>query len=281
MKMASVPVRRNIDSSHRPAMQHVIMTSSIRPQLGTPKGHVFGATIVPEKKSKLAFVTTKANKKYMEIHQLLGHPGRDKLLGTSDRMNWKIQIGHANECEDCLIGKARRMNLNREADNCATIPGERIMIDIISTKNKKQMKIGRFWLIVVDEATYMKWSCFLGTKKQQVPLLLGLIKKLKEMGQRVRYIRCDNAGENITLQKELNNEGSNIQFKFTARQTPQQNRKVERAFATLYGQMRAVMTSAGVDEDTKHKLWMEAAAMATKLDNIKFLQEVLQARPRL
>ncbi len=32
--------------------------------------------------------------------------------------------------------------------------------------------------------------------------------------------------------------------------------------------MRAMMTSAGVDENAKHKLWMDVAATATKLDNI-------------
>ncbi len=75
-------------------------------KFGRPKVHVFGATIMPEKKSELAFVTSNRNKKYMEIHQLLGDPGRDKLLVTCDQMTWKKQIGHANACEDCLIGKA-------------------------------------------------------------------------------------------------------------------------------------------------------------------------------
>ncbi len=68
------------------------------------------------------------------------------------------------------------------------------------------------------------------------------------MNKAVRYIRCDNAGENYSLKKEIDHEGMNIQFEFTARQTTQQNGKVEGAFATLYGRMRAMMTAAKIDE---------------------------------
>lgn len=120
----------------------------------------------------------------------------------------------------------------------------------------------------MDEATNMKWSFFLQSKNQQVPVLQGFIKTLKELGRPVKFIRCDNAGENESLKKQLDQEGSSIQFEYTARQTPQQNGKVERAFSSLYGRMRAMMLGAGLDERSKLKLWMEAAATATKLDNI-------------
>ncbi len=71
--------------------------------------------------------------------------------------------------------------------------------------------------------------------------MMGFIKKLQEIGNPVRFIRCDNAGENGTLKKQIDNDGRNIKFEFTARNTPQQNGKVERAFATLYCRMRAMM----------------------------------------
>jgi len=91
---------------------------------------------------------------------------------------------------------------------------------------------------------------------------------LQNQNKKVKYIRCDNAGENISLQKALDAEGMNIKFEFTARETPQQNGKVERAFATLYGRMRAMMAAIKWDDSMKHKFWMEAAATATKLDTI-------------
>jgi len=69
------------------------------------------------------------------------------------------------------------------------------------------------------------------------------------------------------LRGKWNKKDPQSVFEFTARQTPQQNGKVERAFASLYGRMRAMMMGAGFDESEKMKLWMEVAATATKLDN--------------
>ena len=43
----------------------------------------------------------------------------------------------------------------------------------------------------------------------------------------VKNIRCDNAGENLTLEKDCRNDGLGIQFEFPAPGTPQQNGKVE------------------------------------------------------
>ena len=103
---------------------------------------------------------------------------------------------------------------------------------------------------------------FLQKKSQQVDLLLRFIKSLKEDNKKVKF------GRKQKFEEKNRQWGLNILFEFTARQTPQQNGKVERAFATLYGRMRAMMLSAGFDNDMKKKLWMKVAATATKLDNI-------------
>ena len=42
-------------------------------------------------------------------------------------------------------------------------------------------------------------------------------------------IRLDNAGENLSLQEEMNKSKWNIKFEFTAPNTPQQNGKVEKS----------------------------------------------------
>ncbi len=98
--------------------------------------------------------------------------------------------------------------------------------------------------------------------------MMGFIKQLQEMGNPIRFIRCDNAGENETLKKQIDNDGRNIKFEYTARNTPQLNGRVERAFATLYGRMRAMMISVGMNKEIRQVLWTEAASTATKLDNI-------------
>ena len=50
-----------------------------------------------------------------------------------------------------------------------------------------------------------------------------------------KIITCDNAGENIVLEKESGKNDLWIIFEYTAPGTPQQNGVVERAFVTVMG----------------------------------------------
>ena len=48
-----------------------------------------------------------------------------------------------------------------------------------------------------------------------------LIKDLKAKMQKiVKYVRCDNAGENKSLEKDAKRDGLGIQFEWTASGTP-------------------------------------------------------------
>ena len=69
-----------------------------------------------------------------------------------------------------------------------------------------------------------------------------------------------------------------IIFEYTAPGTPQQNRVVERAFATVMGHARAMMNHAGFTMAKRQELWCEAAQTATLLDNI-LVQESAKGPP--
>ena len=57
-------------------------------------------------------------------------------------------------------------------------------------------------------------------------------------------------------------------FEYTSAGTPQQNGVAERAFATFYGQVRAMLNRAGLVGTLREKLWAECAITATLLDGI-------------
>jgi hypothetical protein len=97
--------------------------------------------------------------------------------------------------------------------------------------------------------------------------LIPFLKNLHaRFGRGVRYIRCDNAGENIALQRECEKAGLGIQFEFTAPGTPQQNGRVERKFATLWGRVRAMMEGAQLSKAQRRVMWSEAANTATDFE---------------
>ena len=96
-----------------------------------------------------------------------------------------------------------------------------------------------------------------------------LIKRLKDQhGIEIKIIRCDNAGENKKMDDACIEQRMGIKFEYTAVGTPQQNGRVERKFATLYGRIRSMMIDAGMKENLRQKLWVDAANMCVDLDNI-------------
>jgi transposase InsO family protein len=176
-----------------------------------------------------------------QAHSVLGHVNRHQTIETAKKNGWIIRdLAETFSCEGCQISKAKRLIINKESRHKSTIAGERQMIDISYAQQPNGSKTGKYWLLVVDEATSMKWSFFLTNKNVQAEILLDFIKDIQAKHKKnVKYIRCDNAGENSSRETLLHKEGLGITFEYSARSTPQQNGKVEQAFATLYGRMRA------------------------------------------
>lgn len=239
-------------------------------KIQSPKGTIFGVDIQPSVES--SFLARSPSKlAYKQAHAILGHFGKDIVKTTAKAHGWQLIDSDNDEktqCNGCTVSKAKRVNMEKESTNKSTIAGQRLMIDTSSIKGTKG-KANKFWLLVIDEATSMKWSYFLPNKDGQVSVLIALIKELRtKKPNAVECIRCDNAGENYSLQKECEKQGLGVTFEFTARSTPQQNGKVERWFATLYNSLRAMMISAGFEEARRNELWTEAAATVTKISNV-------------
>ena len=66
----------------------------------------------------------------------------------------------------------------------------------------------------------------------------------------------------------MNESKWNVKFEFTAPNTPQQNGKAERKFATLKERIRAMMNWAEFPEEMRQKMWAYAAYNATQHDVI-------------
>ncbi len=146
--------------------------------------------------------------------------------------------------------------------------GERLFLGI-SLPQTTSIGGKKNWLLVLDDCTDLAWSYFLKNKSNLKDEILALIKELKaKFGITVKYIRCDNAGENIALEKACEQEGLGITFKYTAPNTPQQNGRVERKFSTLYGRMHVMMRGSGLRGLIRQRLWAEAAKTATDLSKI-------------
>ena len=77
----------------------------------------------------------------------------------------------------------------------------------------------------------------------------------------IATFRCDNVGEYIKFKEKLVQIRKNVNGKFLAPHKPQQNRIVEKAFATLYGRVWAISNYTFFEGDLHQKLWAECAKL--------------------
>ena len=88
-------------------------------------------------------------------------------------------------------------------------------------------------------------------------LKMNVLKKLKGQNINVKYLRCDNTGENQSAFKEIGDEYG-IELEYTAPHTPQQNGVVERQITINIQTASAMMTQAQFSKSVKELSWVEA-----------------------
>ena len=106
----------------------------------------------------------------------------------------------------------------------------------------------------------MNTADYISTKNQLQEQILALLKIIfVNYKIKVQVIRMDNAGENIYIEQAIRSDpvlcemGTVIEY--TAPYTPQQNRKVERAFLTLFSRVRASCNGAKLPTTLRKKLF--------------------------
>ena len=116
----------------------------------------------------------------------------------------------------------------------------------------------------------MKFSRFFATKNGMIEPACMLTNKFEKINAITKYIHCNNARENIALEKTINGPKwkKYIQFEYMVRSTPQQNSLAETAFSYLLNKAKALMIEANVPYLIQYKIIQEAAVTATKLDGL-------------
>jgi hypothetical protein len=144
----------------------------------------------------------------------LGHPG--SLTTTETAKYYNIELFDEIEaCEACALAKTKQKNTKKISEKYSERAGERLFIDISSIQ-KKSYGGAKFWCLIVDDITDFCWSLFLKKKSDQVEDVVCLLKKIISVYKKnIKFIRCDNAGENKTLEKACYDAKLGIIFEYT------------------------------------------------------------------
>jgi hypothetical protein len=126
---------------------------------------------------------------------------------------------------------------------------------------------------MVDEQTGTKFTDFYETKAEMIEPTCAQLHRWKTSGHGVKYIRKDNAGENIALhnQRVSSDWKLGIKFEYTAQNTPQQNHLAEQGFAHIAKLGRALMNHANVPLNWRFKRFAKAFKTATLLDGLRVI----------
>jgi len=236
----------------------------------THKGLIIGVDMIPRIPDAANIASAPfARGKTVDIkdmHETFGHPSEDTTKRTAAFYGLKLK-GELDPCVECAEGKSRQRDVKKESEVRSDKPGERIYIDQSKIKTKS-LGGSNNWLLALDDCTDHAWSFFLKHKDHQMKVLIEFFKDLKAQGKPVKCVRCNNAGENLALEKACKEEGLGIIFKYTSPNSPQFNGRVERKFATLQTRSRVNLNGAKVTKKMRGLLWAECAQTSTVQENV-------------
>ena len=134
-------------------------TVSFDRQLKTKDGWVGGVEIFSSAESGKAETTKAKSINVNELHEQLSHPDEATTCLTGRALGLNV-TGSFQQCEGCLVGKAKKTRISEEPKPNDYLPGEHISIDISSPKTRSRTG-KKHWLLAVDTCTDVSWSWFL------------------------------------------------------------------------------------------------------------------------
>jgi hypothetical protein len=131
------------------------------------------------------------------LHKLFGHCAQEILNQTIKMYGLKSSCGF-DTCEQCTITKARQKNVSKNWLGSSNLPGERLYVDISSIKGRS-LGEAKFWALIVDDYTDYCWSFVMKNNSDIKARIKTLLTDFKIANRIVKFIRCDDAGENMTM----------------------------------------------------------------------------------
>ena len=205
------------------------------------------------------------------FHKIFGHASEEIMRETAKSFCWKL-TGKFESCDDCQVSNVKQARTKKMSENSSTIPGERLFLDTSKVAGHKSLGGASVWLGVVDDATGFMWSRLMNKKSDTADTALQLLQEINDSGKEIRYIRCDNAGENKVLKEKCGKSPKEwlrkIKFEFTAINSPQMNGKVEIKFAVVTRRVKSILNGAKLSKELRSVLWGEAIMRCTDFENI-------------
>ena len=217
----------------------------------------------------------------MEAHRMMGHVNDREARKSLEALGYSIDKGKLAVCEDCTVGKAKQKNIKTKGNDTEKaekkINDGRVFLDIASVRPPRELTFklaSPHMRIIVSEKEQLKVVDFYPRKNDMVEPTIEKLQGWISAGVNISIIRLDNAGENTLLEKRARSSDwkLNINFEYTARNTPQQNHLAEVGLTTIVNRGRSMMVAANVPTEERYRLFGEAFKTASLLDALVLVE---------
>ena len=125
-------------------------------------------------------------------HARMAHANEEVLRKTLMQANIK-PTGNLLSCGPCKLHKAKMKAIPKSASS-ALHSGERLHMDLSGPYHGTITK-DVYWVKFKDQFSKMNWNIFCKAKSSVPSILEQKLKQFAALNIRIRYLRCDNAGE--------------------------------------------------------------------------------------
>ena len=204
---------------------------------------------------------------YDNAHAKFGHRSKENLRNIARKMGFRL-TGKLSSCQACLLEDSKQSKVAKVGTRQSKIPAERLAIDTTGPFPLAHGKIS-YVVCITDEATGYSKSYFSKDKKEigkHLKSHLNLVGAIFSSGT-TKYLRCDNAGENLHYLTPICQE-HNIIMERTPPDSPQYNGKVEQRIRHSWSGCKKLLVAAGLTYAMRCKLWPFAWSVVERMNNL-------------
>lgn len=221
-------------------------------------------TVFPriQSKDKAQQATSKVVDEYQQLHEELGHPGRNKMELLMMLTKHKIARKSGWQCSACNAGKQARLPFPKIKEQSVTSLGQLVVADICGPI--RGTSVHKYFLLFLDAYSGYVYTEALPNKSAMLVNKSWLCFQAwfeRQTGKKILRFRSDNGTEFNELRRTLHHSG--VEIHRSVPYTPEQNGMAERMNRTILEKMRTILDSSGFETS----LWPEILATATHYIN--------------
>jgi transposase InsO family protein len=198
-------------------------------------------------------------------HCRMGHMSEKgmKVL-CSKRLLQGLKTVEIGFCEDCVLGKQKRVSFSRDGRTLKKQKLELVHSDLWGPAPVSSIGGASYYMTFIDDCTRKVWVYFLKHKSDAFECFKRWKARVEtETGLKVKCLRSDNGGEYELHEFKEYCAVNGVRMEKTVKGTPQQNGVAERMNRTLNERARSMRLKCGLPK----MFWAEAVNTAAFLIN--------------